>query len=286
MTAGASASPSGCPRSWRARRSRPAPPSSAQAYFAEQVARHADAVAQVRTAGEVDAAVASGRVAAFLTLEGASPMEGELGYLERLHEDGVRMVTLCWNGRNALASGHETCDGLSALGRRAVRRMGELGMVVDASHLNDEGFADLLACSDAPFVASHSNSRAVCGHPRNLTDDQFRAIVERGGLVGLNYFRAFVTERAAADGAMVAGRPTPEVSFDELAAHVEHFLDLGGEDAIALGSDYDGSEVPDWLDSCQRLPAFHERMAARFGDELCEKVFFSNARDFFLRTLG
>ena len=258
----------------------------ARDYFEEQVQLHADLVAQARSMGEADAAVASGRVAAFLTLEGASPMEGELGYLERLHEDGVRMVTLCWNGRNALASGHETCDGLSALGRRAVRRMGELGMVVDVSHLNDEGFADLLACSDAPFVASHSNSRAVCGHPRNLTDDQFRAIVERGGLVGLNYFRAFVTERAAADGAMVAGRPTPEVSFDELAAHVEHFLDLGGENVIALGSDYDGSEVPDWLDSCQRLPAFHERMAARFGDELCEKVFFSNARDFFLRTLG
>lgn len=258
----------------------------AQAYFAEQVARHADAVAQVRTAGEVDAAVASGRVAAILTLEGAAPIGEELAYLDRLHEDGVRMVTLCWNGKNALASGHGTADGLSAFGRRAIRRMEELGMVVDVSHLNDEGFADLLACSDAPFVASHSNSRAVCGHPRNLTDDQFRAIVERGGLVGLNYFRAFVTERAAADGAMVAGRPTPEVSFDELAAHVEHFLNLGGEDAIALGSDYDGSEVPDWLDGCQRLPAFRERMAARFGDELCEKVFFSNARDFFLRTLG
>ncbi len=252
-------------------------------YFREQVARHADAVTQVRTASEADAAVASGRVAAFLTLEGAAPIGEQLGYLDRLHEDGVRMVTLCWNGKNALASGHGTTDGLSRFGRRAIRRMEELGMVVDVSHLNDEGFADLLACSGAPFVASHSNSRAICGHPRNLTDDQFRAIADREGLVGLNYFRGFVTERAEAMGAMAAGHPAPEVSFDELAAHVEHFLDLGGEGVIALGSDYDGSDVPAWLDGCQTLPAFRERMSVRFGEDLCERLFFANARAFFAR---
>ena len=100
-----------------------------------------------------------------------------------------------------------------------------------------------------PFAASHSNARGVCAHPRNLTDDEFRAIVDAGGIVGINYYRAFISNRVKGHEAPADG----EVTFDELAAHVEHFLDLGGEGTIALGSDFDGSETPDWLDACEKV---------------------------------
>lgn len=255
-----------------------------RSYFAAQVRAHQEAFSQVRNGGQIDAALAAGKVAALLAVEGASPVEEDLAYLDRMYADGVRMVTLTWNGPNSIASGHDTTDGLTSFGRRVVRRMGDLGMVIDVSHLNDQGFSDLLGATDKPFVASHSNARSVCPHPRNLTDDQFRAIADRGGLVGINYYRAFVTDRIAPGHHPVA--PRDEVTFEELAAHIDHFLDLGGQEVLALGSDFDGSTVPAWLDGAQTLPAFRKRLADRYGEALAERICYGNARAFFGRTLG
>lgn len=247
-----------------------------QRYFASQMKAHANLFAQARRPGDVGRALASGRVAALLTVENASPVTS-LEVLDRMAADGVRMVTLTWNGANQIAGGAREPGGLTPFGRQVVRRMCELGMAVDVSHLSDQGLADVLGATDAPLVASHSNARAVCGHPRNLTDDQFRAIAERGGLVGLNYYRAFVREM----GEEEAASPAREVTFDELSAHVEHFLDLGGERALALGSDFDGSDVPEWLDGCERVPAFVDRLADRFGADVARRISFENAAGFF-----
>ncbi len=255
-----------------------------QDYFSRQMQVQEASFAQVRNGDQIDAAIASGRVAALLAVEGASPVGHDLGYLDRMYADGVRMVTLTWNGPNSIGSGHDTTDGLSAFGRQAVHHMEDLGIVVDVSHLNDEGFADLLEVAQKPFVATHSNSRAVCPHQRNLTDDQFRAICERGGLVGINYYRAFITDRIAPGHYTV--RPEEDVTFDELAAHIEHFLDLGGQDVLALGSDFDGSDVPSWLNGAQTLPDFRQKLVQRFGEELAERICYSNARAFFGRMLS
>lgn len=157
-----------------------------------------------------------------------------------------------------------------------MRALEDARIVVDVSHLNDEGFADLLEVARRPFAASHSNARSVCNVPRNLTDDEFRAIRDRRGVVGLNYYRGFIVERECP----AAG----EATFDELCAHVEHFLDLGGEDTLALGSDYDGSDVPEWLDCCEKVEDFHARMVARFGQAVVDKIFFENAQAFFERN--
>jgi membrane dipeptidase len=144
------------------------------------------------------------------------------------------MLTLTWNGKNDIASGNDTADGMSDFGREAVRALEDHRIVVDVSHLNDAGFADLLHVATRPFVASHSNSRAVCPHPRNLTDAQFGEIRDRGGLVGINYYRAFIAD-------VPAGK---DVTFDQLSRHIDHFLSLGGEKVLALGSDFDGSDTP------------------------------------------
>lgn len=248
----------------------------ARDWFRGQVASYPERVTRVRDARRVPEVLADGCTAALLTVENASLLGGDMGMVEELAADGVKMVTLTWNGKNALGSGKCSHEGLTEFGRQAVRALEDARIVVDVSHLNDEGFADLLKVARRPFAASHSNARGVCNVPRNLTDDAFRAIRDAGGVVGLNYYRGFIVERDCP----AAG----EATFDELAAHVEHFLDLGGEDTLALGSDYDGSDVPAWLDSCEKVPGFYARVVERFGRTVADKMFYENARAFFERN--
>jgi len=178
-------------------------------------------VDQIRTAKR------DGKVAVILSFEGAGPIEDAVELLGTFHRLGVRCVGLTHDFRNHLADGVRTGSGggLTDLGRDAVREMNRLGMVVDVSHLNEAGFWDVAKTSDAPIHASHSNARSLCGHPRNLTDEQLRAIAASGGVVGVHALGALVRDSQ--------GRPT----LDELLAHVDHLLELMGEDHVALGPD-------------------------------------------------
>ena len=212
-----------------------------------QAEKNAGAVTLVRRASDVRPALAAGRFVAVRTIENARMFAADLGLVEDLARRGVLMASLAWNAAGPLASGHDSHAGLSPLGAEALARR--------------------------PFAASHSNARAVCGHPRNLTDDQFRAIVDRSGVVGLNYCCAFL-----ADGG------TPEsVTFDDVAAHVEHWLELGGEDAVALGSDFDGCDVPAFLDGAQTMSDLQALLASRFGETVTRKLCAENALAFFER---
>ena len=229
-------------------------------------------VARVRDAAGAAAAVEQGISAAMLTVEGCSFLEDDAQAetrLDALAETGVRMATLTWNGPNALGSGNDTFDGLTPFGRRMIRGLEERGIVVDASHLNDAGFRDLLAVAERPFACSHSNARAVCPHPRNLEDWQLREIAERGGIVGLNFYTAFLRE----DGA--------EATPDDVLRHVDHILPVAGEGILALGSDYDGSDVPRWLDPCDKVADLHALLAREFGAAIAERIFHGNAECFF-----
>ena len=229
-------------------------------------------VARVRDAAGAAAAFEQGRSAAMLTVEGCSFLEDDAQAEQRLDalaEAGVRMATLTWNGPNALGSGNDTSDGLTPFGRRMIRGLEERGIVVDASHLNDAGFRDLLAVAERPFACSHSNARAVCPHPRNLEDWQLREIAERSGIVGLNFYNAFLRE----DGA--------EASSDDVLRHVDHMLNVAGEGLLALGSDYDGSDVPRWLDPCDKVADLHALLAREFGAAIAERIFHGNAERFF-----
>lgn len=229
-------------------------------------------VARVRDAVGAAAAFEQGRSAAMLTVEGCSFLEDDAHAeprLDALAEAGVRMATLTWNGPNALGSGNDTSDGLTSFGRRMIRGLEERGIVVDASHLNDAGFRDLLAVAERPFACSHSNARAVCPHPRNLEDWQLREIADRGGIVGLNFYNAFLRE----DGA--------EATPDDVLRHVDHMLNVAGEGILALGSDYDGSDVPRWLDPCDKVADLHALLAREFGAAIAERIFHGNAERFF-----
>lgn len=241
-------------------------------FWEGETARCASRVVPIRAAAEAEAAFEQGKSAAMLTVEGCSFLEDDADAeprLDALAAAGVRMATLTWNGPNALGSGHDASGGLTPFGRRMVRGLEKRGIAVDASHLNDAGFRDLCRVAEAPFACSHSNARAVCGHPRNLEDWQLREIGERGGIVGLNYFNAFLH-----DG---GGDATP----DDVLRHVERMLDAAGEDAVALGSDYDGSDVPRWLDPCDKAADLHALLAREFGTDIAAKIFHGNAERFF-----
>lgn len=242
--------------------------------FYRQMETLPDKVLPCRTAADMEAAWAQGKTAAVLTVENGSALAGRLDRVEALARDGVRMMTLTWNGENEIGSGNVTDHGLSDFGREAVRAMEDCGILVDVSHLNDQGFDDLLETASKPFAASHSNARSVCGHRRNLTDGQIREMVSRGCLIGLNFYNAFLRED---------GRPgTP----DDLFRHVERFLELGAEDCLALGSDADGADLPPWLDGPEKFAGLYQAFLDRgLSSHLAEGILWKNALRFWGRNL-
>jgi membrane dipeptidase len=186
-----------------------------------------DEVIIARSVEDIRSAKRSGRIAIVLCLEGAAPIEDDLSLLSVYQRLGVRVVGLTHDFRNLLADGVRTGGGggLTALGAAAVREMNRLGIVVDVSHLNEPGFWDVVSVTDAPLHASHSNASALCDTVRNLTDAQLEAIAASGGVVGVHALGYLVTPNG--------GRP----AFDEFLSHIEHMLEVMGEDHVAVGPD-------------------------------------------------
>ena len=198
--------------------------------FYTHLERHQDKVRLCRNVEDLIAAAGAGKQGVFLSLEGPEVIGCDPDRLEELKEMGFLMTTLTWNFPNALAGPNGSDQGLTDRGRAFVRRAQELGILIDVSHLSDQAFRDLADITAAPIVASHSNSRAVCNHSRNLSDEQFKVICNLGGLVGLNLYSPFLREEGQAD-------------FSDVKRHLEHFLELGGKHHLALGGDLDGCGV-------------------------------------------
>ena len=235
-------------------------------FFLREMTDNADIARHCRTGAEVDEAVSQGMVAALLSIEGADLIDCDVHKIETVSGWGVRLLNPVWNRANVLSgtNAEEPERGLSAEGRDFIRVMEEYGIYPDVSHLSDAGFWDLVRMARRPVIASHSNARAICPHRRNLTDDQFRAIRDLGGVVGLNLYLHFV------------GEPTTDV----LVAHVEHFLALGGEKTLCLGGDMDGCEaLAGGMTGMQDMPKLYDALKARgYGAELLEDIFWNNLR--------
>lgn len=244
-----------------------------RSYFDSQMTAHAKHVAQVRDARDIEGLLGTGKTAAMLTVEGGAFFDGtSLDHADDIAKAGVKMLTLTWNGINAIGSGHETRQGLSAYGKRVVAALEERRIVVDVSHLNDRGFSDLCDAATRPFAASHSNARAVCGHPRNLKDSQIRAIAEAGGIVGLNFCTQFLSDEHT------------DPTHDDVLRHIDRICEVGEEEVLALGSDFDGCDVPSWLSPADKVSVLHALIASHFGNRLADKVCFDNALAFFVRN--
>lgn len=240
-----------------------------QALFADFCRKHADRMTQCRTGEEIDGAVAAGKLAAVLSVEGGELLDCDPVRLDWAQQVGVRCVNLTWNHANAL-SGSNVEDrerGLSDVGREFVRQAQSRSILVDVSHLSDPGFWDLMDVTEKPVVATHSNSRDLCNHTRNLTDDMFRAIVQTGGVVGINFWVRFVGDSA-------------EPTMDDLMRHVDRFMDLGGAKHLCLGGDLDGCDrLAGGMTGVQDVPKLWRALADRgCGKAELEDLFFNNLR--------
>lgn len=204
-------------------------------------------------------------MSAILTIEGPAGFGFDPELLESLFQAGFRISTLGWNESNPLVGSHLTGGGLTDLGRTYVRTAQELGIVVDVSHISDEGFWDIMKISQAPVIASHSNSRSVCNHSRNLTDDMFRAIRDSGGVAGINQFANFLGEK-----------PT----LDTVCDHIFHFMEMDPEGThIALGGDLDGCDaLAEGFEGVQSYNALAQRLIQRGLDsKTVHSIYWDNA---------
>lgn len=205
-----------------------------------------------------------------LSVEGGAVLAGNIDNIEILRENDVKLLTLTWNGENELGFGVSENKGLKDFGRKCIKKLEQAQIVVDVSHLSDAGFYDVACEITKPFVASHSNSRKICNHLRNLTDEQFSYISSVGGIVGVNFHSPFVCEKGD--------------YISSLLAHIEHFLSLGGEKCLCIGSDFDGADIDEELNSIDKISALVDAMRrANYSDDLINDIMFNNARDFFER---
>ena len=232
-------------------------------YLKREVESHSGEAVIARSAADIEAARAAGRFAVVLAVENSAALQHSLFALDALHELGVRTMTLTHSARTEAADGCEVegGGGLTGFGREVVRRMNELGMLIDVSHLNERGFRDVLDCSAAPVVASHSCCRALCDNPRNLTDGQLRALGEAGGVVGVTFVPWFIDDDAPC--------------MERLVDHVLHAVGQAGEAAVGLGSDFDGGG--DLLPDAGNYPEITTRLLARgAGEEMVRGILGAN----------
>ncbi len=228
-----------------------------------------------KTARDLEAAAGGGKTGVILTVESGAALGGSTENIAKLRQAGVKMMTLTWNGTNELGDGVGITDsrGLSDFGRRAVQEMERQGIVIDISHASERLFYEVAEITAKPIAASHSNAKAVCPHPRNLTDEQFCIIQQRGGIVGLNFCRDFLNKTA-----------TKSKMYDIIKA-AEHFLSLGGEKTLAMGGDFDGADIPADMSGIETMPALYELFLRYYSQELTDDIFFGNAYRFFSRML-
>ena len=236
--------------------------------FNEQIRYNSEHISHVKNISDIHAAFDSGKIAALLALEGGGAIGIDIRNVQKLYDAGVRLITLTWNAENTIATGagvNNPTHGLTEFGRLVVAEMNRLGMIVDVSHLSEKSFWDVAEVCEGAFIASHSNSKHICNHVRNLTDEQFLEIVRVGGVAGMNFYTLFVNG-------------TNKAKIDDMMKHIDHFLALGGEDSIALGSDFDGIDtcLSD-LKGAEDMHKLFTRMSkAGYSDELIGKIAAEN----------
>lgn len=243
--------------------------------FLSEIEKNKDAIAFCRNYREAELAIGQGRSAAFLSVEGGEILGCSIEGLEKAYNLGVRSVMLTWNFENKLSgSNAEGYDkGLTDLGRRFVKRCEELGVIVDVSHLSEAGFWDIMEVAEKPVIASHSNSKALCDNSRNLTNRQFRAIADSGGVTGINLYAGFLDEN-----------PTVQTAVD----HIEHFIQLDGAKNISIGADFDGCDtLPEGIGGVEDLYKIAEGLLKKnYTEALVCDIFYNNLKRVVVEICG
>ena len=236
----------------------------------------AGALAVCRTAAEIRAAMEKDTLAAIFHIEGAEAIDTDFRSLDVLYAAGLRSIGITWSRANAYGTGvpfrhnvdPDIGPGLSDAGKELVRRCNAMGVLIDLSHLNAAGFRDVAAVSSHPLVATHSNVHAICPHARNLVEWQLAAIRETGGMVGLNFATGFLRP----DGKFIV-----DTEIELMVRHVDALVEALGEDGVALGSDFDGAQMPAPIADVTGVPKLLQALLDKgYGEELVSKIALGN----------
>ena len=215
--------------------------------YQRELEQNSDWLLPAYTAKDIETHAAAGKVSAVLTVEDAVTLEGRIDNVKCFYDLGVRIMGITWNHENELGYPNSADPelhgrGLKPFGMEVMERCNELGIVLDVSHLSEGGFWDIARNTKKPFIATHSCARAICPHQRNLTDEQIRAVADKAGVIGVNYYGLFL------NGSQPDGECT--ASYEDIIRHLKHMKDVGGIDVLALGSDYDGMRTQmEWGDA-------------------------------------
>lgn len=246
--------------------------------FCRILSENTSSIALCRDGWEVQAAFSNHKTAAILAVEGGAVLGGSLENLEKLYADGVRLMTLTWNGTNELGNGcfAEDTAGLTDFGKQVIDTMEKKHMLVDVSHLNERGFFDVAERLTGPFLASHSNAKIVehfAAQARNLTDAQIKQLVAHKGLIGLNLCADFLGDNG-------------DTGMDAVLRHILHFLELGAEDCLAFGCDFDGCTVHPTLNGIEQMPQLFDYLLKKhISEDVLNKIFFQNGLAFLIANL-
>ena len=278
-------------------------------------------IEQAMTADDVRRITDAGKLAGILCIEGGHSIDDDLSILRMYHRLGARYMTLTWNNTNNWADGvldEPRHGGLNHFGKGVVREMNRLGMLVDISHVAPATFWDAIATTTKPVIASHSSAKAICAAPRNLEDDQIKAVADNGGVIGVNYEITFVGEAyrvakdtvdeekveetkraekdhpADSDGLKNALREIDELHdekvaelskphYTEIVDHIDHMVSVAGVDHVGLGSDFDGATMPEGMEDCTKVPLITDELLRRgYGESDVRKILGEN----FMRVMG
>ena len=242
-----------------------------------ELEKNIEGVLLCRNINDLHNALKSKKVGIIISIEGGEALEGSLENLEIFYEMGVRSLCPLWNHDNAIgtsAMDNKTNTGLTEFGVRVIKKMNEYGMIVDVSHSSERTFYDIIENINGPLIASHSNSKSLCNHKRNLTDDQLREIKRLGGVVGINFCTDFLSEGKKA-------------SIDDIILHIEYIMSLIGEDYVAIGSEFDGiDELPIGITGVESLSVLYEKLLAKnYSEAIANKIFYENAINVLKKTI-
>lgn len=238
--------------------------------FMNELKKNEDSIVLVKNIKELEEANRNNKIGCFLSIEEGDVLEGDIKNLDYVYNNGIRIITLTWNYKNKIGyPNYEYLykdNGLTEFGRELVYNMEKLGIIPDASHLSDKGFYDLVSITKKPFIASHSNSRVIKNHPRNLSDDMIKALSNKGGVMGINFCSDFLGKNKIS-------------SISDIIYHINYIRNVGGIDVIALGSDYDGILNAVEIKDCSEMYKLEYALKNEgFKEEEIEKIFYGNAK--------
>lgn len=202
-----------------------------------------------------------GNVNPVFAVEGGSVIENDIDRLYELKRDGIKFLTLTWNGENLIAGGVKSQKGLTDFGKSVIKEMNRLNIAVDVSHLNDKSFCEV-ADNAQKILATHSNCRSICDVPRNLSDEQIKIIAKKGGIIGLNFYPLFLGTNF----------------YEDIYRNIYHLCDMGLENHIAIGSDFDGADMCEDMKNISFVPLLYQNLSKKgLSDTLLDKIFYKNA---------